>query len=31
MIVLDAPAFLGLAAVLTSVSTLIWSIRRKPG
>jgi hypothetical protein len=29
MLVLDPPALLGLAAVITSVSTLIWSIRRK--
>jgi hypothetical protein len=30
MIVLD-PAFLvGLAAVITAVSTLVWNVRRKP-
>jgi hypothetical protein len=31
MIVLDAPFMVGLAAVITSVSALIWSIRRRPG
>jgi hypothetical protein len=30
MLVLDPPALLGLAAVLTSLSALIWSVRRKP-
>ena len=30
MLLLDPPVLLALAAVLTSVSTLIWSIRRKP-
>ena len=30
MIVIDAPLLLGLAALLTSVSTVIWSVRRKP-
>lgn len=30
MIVLDPPALLAVAALFTSVSTLIWSIRRKP-
>jgi hypothetical protein len=31
MIVLDGSALLGLAALVTSLSTLIWSIRRKSG
>jgi hypothetical protein len=30
MLLFDPPLLLALAAVLTSVSTLIWSIRRKP-
>lgn len=30
MIVLDPPALLGIAALLTSLSALIWSLRRKP-
>lgn len=30
MLVLDAPSLLGIAAVLTSLSALIWSLRRKP-
>lgn len=30
MLILDPPVLLAVAAVLTSVSTLIWSIRRKP-
>ena len=30
MLVLDPPALLGLAAVLTSLSALIWAVRRKP-
>ena len=29
MIVLDAAAMLGLAAVITSASALVWSVRRK--
>jgi hypothetical protein len=29
MIVLDAAAMLGLAALITSVSALVWSVRRK--
>lgn len=29
MFVLDAPALLGLAALISSISTLIWSVRRK--
>lgn len=31
MIILDAPTMLGLAALITSASALIWAIRRKPG
>ena len=30
MIVVDAPSLLALAGLITSVSALIWSIRRKP-
>lgn len=30
MLVLDAPVLVGLAALLTSISVLIWSLRRKP-
>ena len=30
MILIDAPVLLALAAVLTSVSGLVWSIRRHP-
>jgi hypothetical protein len=30
MLVLDAPALVGLAALITSLSALIWSVRRKP-
>jgi hypothetical protein len=30
MVVLDPPALLGIAALLTSLSAVIWSIRRKP-
>jgi hypothetical protein len=30
MLVLDPPALLGIAALLTSLSAVIWSIRRKP-
>lgn len=29
MFVLDAAALLGLAALITSISTLVWSVRRK--
>jgi hypothetical protein len=29
MMVLDAAAMVGLAALVTSVSALIWSVRRK--
>jgi hypothetical protein len=31
MIVVDAAAMLGLAALITSVSALVWSLRRKAG
>ena len=31
MIVIDAPALLGVAAIITSLSALVWSIRRKAG
>jgi hypothetical protein len=30
MLVLDPPALVGLAAVITSLSALIWAVRRKP-
>jgi hypothetical protein len=30
MLVLDPPALLGIAALITSLSTLIWALRRKP-
>jgi hypothetical protein len=30
MFVLDAAALLAVAAVISSFSTLIWSVRRKP-
>jgi hypothetical protein len=30
MIVLDGNLLLGLAALLTAISALIWSVRRKP-
>ena len=30
MLLLDPPALLALAALITSVSTLIWSLRREP-
>jgi hypothetical protein len=30
MLVLDPPALLGIAALITSLSALIWSLRRKP-
>jgi hypothetical protein len=30
MIVLDAPALIAVAALITSLSALIWSVRRKP-
>lgn len=31
MITFDAPAMLGVAAIITSLSALVWSIRRKAG
>lgn len=30
MVILDAPLVLAVAALISSVSTLIWSVRRKP-
>jgi hypothetical protein len=30
MLVVDPPALLALAALITSLSTLVWSVRRKP-
>jgi hypothetical protein len=30
MLVLDPPALLALAAVISSLSALIWAVRRKP-
>jgi hypothetical protein len=30
MLLLDPPLLLALSALLTSVSALIWSVRRKP-
>ena len=30
MLVLDMPVLVGLAALVTSLSTLIWALRRKP-
>lgn len=30
MLVLDAPFIVALAALVTSVSAVIWSVRRKP-
>lgn len=30
MIVLDAALLAGVAALITSVSTLVWAVRRKP-
>lgn len=30
MLVVDAGAMAGLAALITSLSALIWSVRRKP-
>ena len=29
MIILDAATMIGLAAIVTSLSTLVWSVRRK--
>jgi hypothetical protein len=30
MLVLDPPALVALAAFITSLSTLVWAVRRKP-
>ena len=30
MLVFDAPVLLAVAAVISSISTLIWAVRRKP-
>ena len=30
MVILDPAILVGLAAVITAVSTLVWNIRRKP-
>ncbi|MBB5716551.1 hypothetical protein FHS94_003421 [Sphingomonas aerophila] len=30
MIIIDAPVLLGLAALLTSISGLVWACRRHP-
>ena len=30
MFIIDPPAMLAIAAIITSLSTLIWAIRRKP-
>ena len=30
MLVLDPPVLLALAALITSLSALVWSVRRKP-
>lgn len=30
MVVLDAPILLAAAALISSLSTLIWSVRRRP-
>lgn len=30
MIVIDAPTLVGLAAVVSSLAALIWSVRRRP-
>jgi hypothetical protein len=30
MLILDAPLLVGLAALITSFSSLIWAVRRKP-
>lgn len=29
MILIDAPLLVGIAAVITSVSSLVWAVRRK--
>ena len=30
MLVLDPPALVGLAALITSLSALVWALRRRP-
>ena len=30
MLILDAPLLVGLAALITSLSALVWAVRRKP-
>jgi hypothetical protein len=30
MLILDGPMLLGIAAIITSISALIWAARRKP-
>jgi hypothetical protein len=30
MFILDPPAVLALAALITAIATLVWSVRRKP-
>jgi hypothetical protein len=30
MILIDAPILIGLAAIITSVSSLVWTLRRRP-
>ena len=30
MFVIDAPVLVGLAAFITSLSALVWAVRRKP-
>ena len=30
MLIIDAPLLVALAALVTSLSTVIWSVRRKP-
>lgn len=29
MILIDAPLLMGIAAIITSLSSLVWSVRRK--
>ncbi|MBB4642647.1 hypothetical protein HNQ99_002983 [Rhizorhapis suberifaciens] len=30
VVILDAPILVGLAALVTSISSLVWAVRRKP-
>ena len=30
MVVLDPPALLGIAALISAIATLVWAIRRRP-